>query len=209
MLCTPFPSLHPTGPSYLSTSRTTLFPPAQAPCLLHPPPAVLCAISPTHPPNSGSIPPHRFFRSEYKLNHLISRLRKPHVALIDGITMGGGVGVSVHGTFRVATERWVGGTGVAFPPASWFAGGCRLEWQGARQGCVDVGACVVPAGRPPPLSMLANAQSSPHCAVPAERCSPCQSARLGSTPTWEAPTSCPACAAGWACTWRSPARASR
>lgn len=49
---------------------------------------------------------HRFFYQEYRLNYLISRLRKPHVALIDGITMGGGVGVSVHGTFRVATERW-------------------------------------------------------------------------------------------------------
>ncbi|KAL4440735.1 hypothetical protein ABPG77_000444 [Micractinium sp. CCAP 211/92] len=49
----------------------------------------------------------RFFRSEYRLNYLISRLATPHVALIDGITMGGGVGVSVHGTFRVATERTV------------------------------------------------------------------------------------------------------
>ncbi|KAL4857852.1 3-hydroxyisobutyryl-CoA hydrolase [Chlorella vulgaris] len=49
----------------------------------------------------------RFFRSEYRLNHLISELRAPHVAIIDGITMGGGVGVSVHGTFRVATERTV------------------------------------------------------------------------------------------------------
>lgn len=49
----------------------------------------------------------RFFHSEYRLNYLISRLRTPHVALIDGITMGGGVGVSVHGTFRVATERTV------------------------------------------------------------------------------------------------------
>jgi len=47
----------------------------------------------------------RFFYPEYRHNYLISRLRKPHVALIDGITMGGGVGVSVHGTFRVATER--------------------------------------------------------------------------------------------------------
>lgn len=47
----------------------------------------------------------RFFYSEYRLNYLIARLQKPHVALIDGITMGGGVGVSVHGTFRVATER--------------------------------------------------------------------------------------------------------
>ena len=47
----------------------------------------------------------RFFHSEYRLNYLIATLQKPHVALIDGITMGGGVGVSVHGTFRVATEK--------------------------------------------------------------------------------------------------------
>ena len=45
-----------------------------------------------------------FFRSEYKLNHLISKLSKPHVALIDGIVMGGGAGLSVHGRYRVATE---------------------------------------------------------------------------------------------------------
>lgn len=47
----------------------------------------------------------RFFRAEYRLNYLIARLSKPHVALLDGITMGGGAGVSVHGAFRVATER--------------------------------------------------------------------------------------------------------
>ncbi|KAL6768295.1 HIBCH1 [Auxenochlorella protothecoides x Auxenochlorella symbiontica] len=46
-----------------------------------------------------------FFQTEYLLDHLIHTLRKPHVALIDGITFGGGAGVSVHGTFRVATER--------------------------------------------------------------------------------------------------------
>ena len=47
----------------------------------------------------------RFFTSEYQTDHLIATLAKPHVALIDGICFGGGVGLSVHGTFRVATER--------------------------------------------------------------------------------------------------------
>ncbi|GMS87511.1 hypothetical protein PENTCL1PPCAC_9686, partial [Pristionchus entomophagus] len=46
-----------------------------------------------------------FFREEYQLNHLIGTLSKPYVALIDGITLGGGCGLSVNGRFRVATER--------------------------------------------------------------------------------------------------------
>lgn len=46
-----------------------------------------------------------FFREEYILNYAIGTFSKPYVALIDGITMGGGVGLSVHGHFRVATER--------------------------------------------------------------------------------------------------------
>ena len=45
-----------------------------------------------------------FFAEEYKLNRLIAELGKPYIALIDGICMGGGIGVSVHGTFRVVTE---------------------------------------------------------------------------------------------------------
>ncbi|XP_075286073.1 3-hydroxyisobutyryl-CoA hydrolase, mitochondrial [Opisthocomus hoazin] len=46
-----------------------------------------------------------FFRGEYTLNNAIGTCKKPYVALLDGITMGGGVGLSVHGHFRVATER--------------------------------------------------------------------------------------------------------
>ena len=46
-----------------------------------------------------------FYREEYRLNRLIKRYPKPYVALIDGVVMGGGVGVSVHGSHRIATER--------------------------------------------------------------------------------------------------------
>lgn len=48
-----------------------------------------------------------FFSEEYKLNYLIATYQIPYVALIHGITMGGGVGLSVHGTYRVATEKTV------------------------------------------------------------------------------------------------------
>ena len=46
-----------------------------------------------------------FFRDEYTNNALIYHFPKPYVALIDGITMGGGVGISVHGDFRVAGDQ--------------------------------------------------------------------------------------------------------
>ena len=46
-----------------------------------------------------------FFREEYELIRRIHRYPKPYVAIIDGITMGGGAGVSVNGAYRVATER--------------------------------------------------------------------------------------------------------
>lgn len=46
-----------------------------------------------------------FFRDEYRLDLLTARYPKPYVSLIDGVFMGGGVGVSCHGAHRVVTER--------------------------------------------------------------------------------------------------------
>jgi len=48
-----------------------------------------------------------FFRDEYRMDRRIATFPKPVIALIDGITMGGGVGISVHGTYRLATARTV------------------------------------------------------------------------------------------------------
>jgi enoyl-CoA hydratase len=68
----------------------------------------------------------QFWRDEYPLNAAIKSFRKPYVALIDGIVMGGGVGVSVHGSHRVAGDRYqfaMPEVGIGFFPdvgATWF-----------------------------------------------------------------------------------------
>ncbi|MDQ6432885.1 enoyl-CoA hydratase/isomerase family protein [Mesorhizobium sp. LHD-90] len=49
--------------------------------------------------------PVAFFADEYRLNAALARFPKPCVSLIDGIVMGGGVGISCHGSHRVMTEK--------------------------------------------------------------------------------------------------------
>lgn len=63
--------------------------------------------------------PAAFWRDEYRMNARIARFPKPYIALMDGIVLGGGIGVSAHGSHRVVTERSRLGlpeTGIGFVP---------------------------------------------------------------------------------------------
>lgn len=93
--------------------------------------------------------PRRFWRAEYTLNHRLKTYPKPIVALLDGIVMGGGVGMSFHGSHRVASEKLMFAmpeVGIGFFPdvgASWFLPrladnmGRYLALTGARIGQAD------------------------------------------------------------------------
>ncbi len=96
----------------------------------------------------GADLPAYFFREEFRLNRLIRRYPKPYAALLDGITMGGGVGLSVHGAMRAATPRTVFAmpeTGIGYFPdvgGGWFLAQCGPEGRylaltGARIGPAD------------------------------------------------------------------------
>jgi enoyl-CoA hydratase len=54
---------------------------------------------------SGGRLPEQFWATEYKLNVLIARYPKPVIAIMDGLVMGGGVGLSAHAAHRVVTDR--------------------------------------------------------------------------------------------------------
>ena len=83
----------------------------------------LCAggdiVSIYHDAKNGGTGSREFWRDEYALNAAIARFPKPYVAIMDGIVMGGGVGVSAHGSVRIVTERSMIGmpeTGIGFVP---------------------------------------------------------------------------------------------
>jgi len=94
-----------------------------------------------------------FFAEEYRILPLIHRYPKPYIAVIDGITMGGGAGVSVNGAYRVATERTMFAmpeTGIGLFPdvgATRFLNLCPghtgryLGLTGARLGAADALYC--------------------------------------------------------------------
>jgi enoyl-CoA hydratase len=70
--------------------------------------------------------PRQYWRAEYRLNAMIARYGKPYVALMDGFCLGGGVGLSAHGSHRIVTERSQVGmpeTAIGFTPdvgGSWL-----------------------------------------------------------------------------------------
>lgn len=55
--------------------------------------------------HEGSARSTIYFRDEYYLNHLLATYRRPVISVMNGITMGGGVGISVHAPFRIITEK--------------------------------------------------------------------------------------------------------
>lgn len=85
--------------------------------------------------NDGGQSGRKFFHDEYQLNHRLFTYEKPIVAFMDGITMGGGVGISMPATYRVATQNTrfaMPETGIGLFPD--VGGGWYLSRLGGRLG---------------------------------------------------------------------------
>ncbi|WP_405591816.1 enoyl-CoA hydratase/isomerase family protein [Streptomyces sp. NBC_01190] len=119
-----------------------------------------------------------YFSAEYALNLLIARYPKPYTALIDGYAMGGGLGVSVHGSARVVTERAILAmpeTGIGFFPdigashflprlagaVGWYLGLTGLRIPGAAAVSCGLATHYVPAAELPALEAVLLAGAAP------------------------------------------------
>lgn len=131
-----------------------------------------------------------FWRDEYRLNARIARYPKPYVAFMDGIVMGGGVGVSAHGDVRIVTERSrvaMPETGIGLAPdvgGTYLLArspgelGTHLALTGAAVGAADAMLCgladrFVPSARLPALAAELASTDVPvavgrHAAAPPE-----------------------------------------
>ena len=128
---------------------------------------------------AGGVLAFAFWRQEYRCNAQIKHFGKPYIALLDGYVMGGGVGVSIHGSHRVATDRTtfampetfiglfpdVGGT--YFLPRLPGATGTYLGLTGKRLKGVDcvalgIAQAYVPSDRLPALEAALAATDGSH-----------------------------------------------
>ena len=140
-----------------------------------------------------------FWRDEYRLNAAIARFPKPYVALMDGIVMGGGVGLSAHGTHRVVTERSrvaMPETGIGFAPdvgGTWLLArapgelGTHLALTGGEMTAGDAHYCgfadhLVPAEALPAL--LADLAETPADRAVAAHAGPVPPAALAEARGW-------------------------
>ncbi|MBV2357365.1 enoyl-CoA hydratase/isomerase family protein [Streptomyces sp. J2-1] len=140
-----------------------------------------------------------FWYDEYHLNARIARCAKPYVAVMDGITMGGGVGISAHGDIRIVTERSrvaMPETGIGFVPdvggthlLSRAPGelGTHLALTGAHFGAGDAVLCgladhFVPSEALPAL--LADLAALPAADAVARHARPAPEARLAAERGW-------------------------
>ncbi|WP_416971038.1 enoyl-CoA hydratase/isomerase family protein [Streptomyces sp. 4F14] len=138
-----------------------------------------------------------FWRDEYRVNARIARYPKPYVALMDGIVMGGGVGISAHGDVRIVTERSrvaMPETGIGFVPdvgGTYLLAnapgesGTHLALTGAQIGAADAVLCgladhYVPSSELPALladfaalpvteALARHEQAAPAPELPADR----------------------------------------
>lgn len=147
--------------------------------------------------NDGGVAARRFFFEEYRLNHLLFTYPKPVVTFMDGITMGGGVGLAAPARFRIATQNTrfaMPETGIGLFPdvgGGWYlsrlkgAMGAFLALTGARLDgaeCLDVGLAThyLEASALPDIKAQIAANPDDVAALLASASTPPPSARIAS-----------------------------